>query len=94
MYTYTTQLRASNAIAREFALDAADCLYETGRRASFSAMTLLAHLQEAGASEADLNQVRAVLTDTFNSIQGGIDRTLDREGLATDRHQIDLSEVL
>lgn len=85
------QTRSANERAKRFALDAADGLLDYGRRAALTAGRLLSELEDASAPAADREELRKLLTDTFGYIQGQINRALDAEGLADDRHQIDLT---
>ncbi len=94
MDTFSTQYRESNQIARRFARDAADGLIVPARKAALLAAMLLSELQDAGADDADLHELRKLLTDTFRNVQGRISTILDNEGLVDEQHRIDLSEVI
>ncbi len=85
------QTRDADRMARRFAIEAADALVAPGRKAALTAARLLSELSDAGAKADDLHELRKLLHDTFGNIQGGINRTLDNEGLHEDLHQIDVS---
>ncbi len=88
------QTRDADRMARRFALDAADARVAPGRKAALLAAMLLSELQDAGADDADLHELRKLLTDTFRNVQGRISTILDNEGLVDEQHRIDLSEVI
>lgn len=92
--TYLTPSRAAHRrMAKSFAIDAADGLLTEANLAADYAARLIATLRNAGAGNLSIGALKDALTDAFGDCQGAINRALDGEGLAEDRHQIDLSEV-
>lgn len=90
----TFQTRSSNAIAKRFAWDAADGLYDAASRAVDHFVRGLAHAEEAGADKDDLALLRATMLDAVSTIQARIDRALDNEGLVAEQHQVDVTELV
>ncbi len=94
MDTFSTQYRQANRQAQRFATDAADGLLVPARRAAITAALLLSELKDAGASAADIQQLRDIFHDVFGNVQGRISTILDNEGLNDEMHRIDLREVI
>lgn len=85
--------RSASAMARRFAVDAADGLKEAADKAVDHAETMIMWLQEAGASANQIDDLRKLLLDMLGDIQGGINKTLDNEGEVTDDHRVDVSSL-
>lgn len=89
--TSEMRTRSANAMARRFAVDAADGLKETADHAVDHAETMLMWLAEAGASDNQIADLRKQLLDVLGDIQGKINRVLDAEGETDALHQVDVS---
>lgn len=90
---YLPSRSASKQMARRFARDAADGLLSESNYALTEAVSLVRVLRGCGAGSISVGQVRDSLIDAFRDAQGCINRELDKEGLAADGHQLDLSEL-
>jgi nuclear transport factor 2 (NTF2) superfamily protein len=86
--------RIANRRARRLVFDAADGLLVYGNEAADYAARMIRSLRAAGLREDRIESLKEKLEDTFADVQGGIDKTLDDEGLAADGHQIDLTEIV
>lgn len=94
MDTPLLYLPAGKRREQAYATDVADGLKVYANEAADYAARMIRSLRAAGLKESEIDRLKDQLTDTFSSVQGGIDRVLDDEGLSSDGHQIDLTEVL
>ncbi len=85
--------RSQQAMARRFAVDAADGMKAAAQEAVDRAQTMLMRLEELGADPAKVADVRETVLAMLDEIQGTINRTLDREGEVEDYHQVDVSSL-
>lgn len=84
---------AAKRRAQHFAEVVADGLLSEAKTAMDEAVRLVQTLRGCGAGSISIGAVKDAIYDALGDAQGAINRELDKEGLATDRHQLDRSEL-
>lgn len=93
LYYISPSRAAAKQMAKNLANDVATGLLSEAKDALAQAIGLVQTLRGCGAGSISIGQVKDAIYDALGDAQGCINRELDKEGLATDRHQLDRSEL-
>lgn len=93
LYYVRPSRTAAKEMAKDLAEDVADGLLSEANAALVQSIYLVRTLRGCGAGTLSIIAVKEKLVEALQDAQACIDRELDNEHLATDRHQLDLSEL-